>query len=182
MTRALLLNTDWSPLHFITAERAVVLVFKGRAEIVSPGNEPSIWTEYFSSPGPVLNGPPKNYPVPATIRVLNTVHKRWKAPRFRKKVLFNRDGWKCQYCLSELNWSNITIEHIVPQSKGGPTTWTNCVSACRPCNSKKKNRTPEEAGMKLHKQPTIPTALHFWDAMKSTVWHDDWNMLLPERV
>lgn len=187
MTRALLLNADWSPLHFISDWKAVRLLMpdihgKIRAEIVydfSTG-EPAFWEESFTSPGPIPGAPMKKLGVPATLRLRKFVSKKWRAPRFRRKVLFNRDNWTCQYCGVKLHWNNIEIEHIVPSSRGGPTSWLNCVSACKPCNKKKANMTPEEAGMPLLRKPTTPTPLHFWDSMKSDNWHETWNTFLPQ--
>lgn len=181
MLRALLLNADWSPLHFISDWRAVRLLMpdangKIRAEVVHDfqTGEPALWEEAFVSP----NG---SVQVPATLRLRKFVHKRWKAPKFRKKVLFNRDDWKCQYCGTKLFWHNIEIEHIMPSSRGGQTTWTNCVAACKPCNKKKANKTPEEAGMTLLRKPMMPNSLHFWDAAKSDDWHDSWNTFIPQK-
>ena len=174
MKRALLLNSDYTPLHFISDWRAIRLLMNGRAHIVSnfETGVQSVWDEAFTSVSQTIY-------IPATLRLNKYVHKKWKAPRFRKKVLFNRDGWKCQYCGVLLNWANITIDHVLPSSRGGATSWLNCATACRPCNRKKDDRTPEEAGMKLLKKPTNPTALHFWDALKTDCWHDDWNSFIP---
>lgn len=175
MKRALLLNSDWSPLHFISDWRAVRLLMNGRAEIVTDFETglPSVWTDAaFTSPSQKIQ-------VPATLRLHRFVHKKWKAPRFRKKVLFNRDGWKCQYCGVKLNWGNITIDHVLPSSRGGTTSWLNCVTACKGCNKRKDDRTPEEAGMKLAKKPANPSSLHFWDAMKTDCWHANWDVYVP---
>lgn len=173
MKRALLLNADYSPLHFISEDRAVVLVIKGRAEILNvEDNKPSLWSDTFNT------GSNVKIPIPATLRLLNRVNKRWKAPKFRKKVLFNRDGWKCQYCSTKLTRDEATIEHIMPSSRGGHTTWRNCVTACKPCNKRKANRTPDEAGMRLLKPAIEPTTLHFWDAARSSIWHDDWSYFI----
>jgi 5-methylcytosine-specific restriction endonuclease McrA len=179
--RALLLNADWTPLHFISDCRAVLLLLKERAEVVNDfqTGEAAYWNEVFTSPGPSPDAPLKKIQVPATLRLKKFVHKKWKPPRFRKKVLFNRDEWKCQYCGVKLHWHNIEIEHIVPSSRGGKTTWLNCVAACKACNKKKANRTPEEAGMTLLKKPMNPTPLHFWDALNSNSWHDSWNAFIP---
>lgn len=186
MARALLLNADWTPLHFISDWRAVRLLMpdvhgKIRAEVIHDfqTGEPAFWDEAFTSPGVTPTAPLKSIPIPATIRLKKFVHKRWKAPRFRKKVLFNRDGWKCQYCNVKLHWHNIEIEHVLPSSRGGGTTWLNCVSACKPCNKRKANHTPEEAGMPLLKKPAVPTPLHFWDALKSDSWHPSWDTFIP---
>lgn len=172
MKRALLLNADWVPLHFISDWRAIRLVLKGRAEIISVSDGPSVWDETFDTVS-------QRIPIPATLRLMERVNKKWKPPRFRKKVLFNRDNWCCQFCGVKLRWDNVTIDHVMPRSRGGQTTWLNCVTACRPCNRRKDDQTPDEANMKLHKQPSLPTTLHFWDASKSSVWHADWDQLLP---
>lgn len=174
MKRALLLNSDFTPLHFISDFDAITLYYKGRAEIISGvDGSPSVWDETFSSPSTSIQ-------VPATMRLLKRVHKKWRQPRFRKKVLFNRDGWKCQFCSLKLNWETVTIDHVVPSSRGGGTSWSNCVTACKSCNKRKSNRTPDEAGMRLLSRPEPPSSLHFWDVMKSDVWHDDWAIYLPK--
>ncbi len=178
MQRALLLNASWEPLNFITDERAVMLILKGRAEIITNmmGTR-SVWDGLF------FNSISNRFAVPATLRLLNRVNRRWKPPKFRKKVLFNRDGWKCMYCGCDLSWRTAEIEHIVPKSQGGPKSWGNCVAACKSCNKRKANRTPSEAGMRLLRQPKEPTALHFWDVMKCNSWHTDWEMFIskPQR-
>jgi 5-methylcytosine-specific restriction endonuclease McrA len=173
MKRVLLLNASYEALNFISDERAFRLLLKGRAEVVSNihGNR-SIWKDiYFQTTR-------QKFEVPATVRLLTRINRKWKPPRFRKKVLFNRDQWKCQYCNLKLLWNTATIDHVVPSSRGGVTSWTNCVAACKPCNKTKANRTPDEAGLKLAKVPTEPNALHFWDLTKSNSWHIDWSYFL----
>jgi 5-methylcytosine-specific restriction endonuclease McrA len=162
-------------MHFMSDEDAIILFFKGRAEVIAnfQTGMPSEWDEVWSSPSTSIH-------VPATLRLLKRANKKWKAPRFRKKVLFNRDGWCCQYCGTKLHWDSITIDHVQPQARGGQTTWLNCVSACRSCNRRKDCRTPEEAGMKLLKKPTTPTSLHFWDVMRSDSWHADWDTYITK--
>lgn len=73
-----------------------------------------------------------------------------------RRMLFIRDNNTCAYCGSVLPASKLEMEHVVPSSKGGRTSWTNIVSSCRPCNSKKDNKTPAEAGMKLRYVPYVP--------------------------
>lgn len=162
MKRVLLLNSDWSPLHFITDMRAIVLLYSHKAEQVSE------WDDVIKSPSATMN-------LPATIRLVNYITKRWRAPRFKRRALFNRDGWTCQYCGEKLNWSTITIDHITPRSRGGVTSWQNCVSSCSRCNKKKASLTLEEANMRLIKKPTVPQSYHFWNiSVGSDEWHDDW--------
>ena len=175
MKRALLLNADFSPLHFVSDRLAITLFYKGIAEVVpNMDGVPSEWDETFCSPSTKIR-------VPATLRLITRVNKRWKPPRFRKRVLFNRDNWKCQFCGEPLSPTSATIDHVMPSSRGGPTSWVNCVAACKGCNKRKANKTPEEAGMKLMSRPGMPSALHFWDAMRSSAWHEDWNCYLNAR-
>lgn len=176
MKRALLLNASFEPLNFVSDIRAMKLMLKGRAEIVSNmEGKRSIWVGVFFTTAT------KKYEIPATLRLVERVNRRWKPPRFRKKVLFNRDNWCCQYCGMKLNWDSIEIEHVLPSSRGGGTTWKNCVAACKPCNKKKANLTPEEAGMRLLSVPKEPSPLHFWDTARSAVWHDDWGLFIPKK-
>jgi 5-methylcytosine-specific restriction endonuclease McrA len=173
MNRALLLNADYSPLHFTPDIEAFIMVYKDIAEIVELNGKPSVWEDDS------LTSPGRTWPCPATIRLLTRVNKRWKPPRFRKKVLFNRDNWMCQYCRAPLNWTNITIDHVIPRYYNGQTSWKNCVASCKPCNRRKANRTPAEANMPLIKVPTDPSSFHFWDPTNSTKWHEDWEIFLP---
>lgn len=173
MHRALLLNANWTPLHFVSDIDAITLFYKGTAEVITGiDGTPAVWDEVFRSPTTSIA-------VPATMRLIRSINKRWKTPRFRKKVLFNRDDWRCQYCGADLTWSSIEVEHVMPVSRGGSTSWTNCVAACRPCNKRKRNMTPEEAGMPLAKKPAVPSSLHFWDSARSFDWHPSWDAFLP---
>jgi len=175
MRRVLLLNSSYEPLSFISDERAFRLVLKHRAEIVTNYyGKPSVWHDLeFKSPNMI-------FVVPATVRLTHFVVRKWRAPRFRKKVLFNRDNWQCQYCKKDLDWSDATIDHVLPKSRGGVTSWLNCVTSCKSCNKMKANQTPDEAKMLLLNKPALPTPLHFWDVMRSRHWHDDWDdFLMP---
>jgi len=174
MKRSLLLNSNGEPLQFITEVRAIKLILSGRADPQTGATgQYSYWEEEYSSCS-------NSFKLPAVLRLKHYIVRRIdrKPPRFQKRVLFNRDSWSCQYCFEELNYSSITIDHIVPVCKGGPTTWHNCVAACKSCNRKKGGKTLEEAGMKLSKRPVEPSALHFWDLSRSNSWHEDWYMFV----
>ena len=173
MKSALLLNSDWTPLRFVPERRALGLLFRDRAEIVSvDGNSSSTWEDE------IISTISATFRIPATIRLKKYVERKWKPPRFRKKVLFNRDDWKCQYCGLQLQEETVTIDHVLPTSRGGKTSWHNCVTACKQCNKKKANRTPEEAEMRLKVAPMVPTTVHFWNAYRVSEWHEDWSHLL----
>jgi len=173
--RALLLNADYTPLRFISDVEAVIHFYKGTAEVVyGLDGKPAVWNgEFFRSPSTAIE-------VPATMRLINRINKKWKPPRFRKRVLFNRDNWRCQYCGTKLTAATVELEHVMPSSRGGKTTWHNCVAACHACNKRKANKTPDEAGMPLARKPSAPSATHFWDAMKSSHWHDSWESYIPK--
>lgn len=164
----LLLNADWTPLNFVSSIRALNLLFKGRAEVITIGEHPSAWDEVYLSPS-------RAYRIPATMRLLDRVTRMYSTPRFRKRVLFNRDNWQCQYCGINLDYKTITIDHVHPRSKGGGTDWKNCVSACKRCNLKKGSRLLSESGMLLRKAPSIPLMNHFWDVSPTGIWHPDWS-------
>lgn len=174
MKHALLLNADWTPLNFVSDARALRLLFKGRAEVIAFDNTLSEWDEYFGTTS-------RKYKIPATIRLLVRVNRKWKMPRFRKWVLFNRDEWQCQYCGISLDWKTATIDHVKPRSRGGPTSWNNCVTSCKKCNHKKGPKFLTEAGMSLKKKPSDPQPNHFWDITRTTsMWHPDWDVFLSK--
>lgn len=173
--RTLLLNSDWSPLNFVSPVRALNLLLKGRAEVISMGERPSLWNEKLCSPS-------RSYEMPATLRLLERVNRKISTPRFRKWVLFNRDGWQCQYCGVKLEWNNITIDHVTPRSRGGPTTWKNCVASCKKCNWRKGSRTPSEVGMPLRRPPADPKVIHYWEFGSPSSWHPDWTPFLGNDI
>lgn len=179
MKRVLLLNSDWSPLNFVSSIRALNLLFKGRAEVISLGEKSSFWDESITTPT-------RSFDLPATLRLVERVNKKFSPPRFKKRILFNRDGWRCQYCDVELDLRSITIDHVVPRSRGGSTSWKNCVAACRKCNAKKGSRTLLEAGMHLKRPPSEPKITHFWEwesePERHSSWHPDWSLFFKSDI
>lgn len=145
LTRSvLILNGHYEPLTVCHARRALVLVVLGRAEIVES-------SEY------TIRSAVQIWPVPSIIRILRAVrpHRRSAAPT--KKNVLKRDAHRCQYCGSA--HGKMTADHVVPRSQGGSESWRNLVCACASCNRAKGNRTPQQAGMRLLRQPTIPRGI-----------------------
>jgi len=140
MDTVLVLNSDYSPLNVTTLRRGFVLVDKGKAEILKKGE-----TDIITTVG--------NFVRPLVIRLLNYVRYQSKGVTVNRKRIFRRDGHTCGYCGSK---RNLTLDHIVPKSRGGKNTWENMITCCSRCNSKKDNKTPEEAGMKLQLRPYRP--------------------------
>jgi 5-methylcytosine-specific restriction endonuclease McrA len=175
MSKALLLNADYTPMHFISNVRAFLLVHKGRAEIFDSGGRLSVWEDYkIGTTNATMN-------LPATIRLLNRVNRKWQAPRFRKSAVYTRDDWNCQYCGESLGKTSATIDHVQPRSRGGKTSWKNCVASCKYCNRKKANKTPTEANMPLLSVPAEPNPFQFWESARGKEWHDDWYIFLKKK-
>ena len=157
MDKVLVLNSDYTPINVTTVTRGFVLVSKGKAEILKSGENPII-TGYQTFVRPVI------------IRLLNYVRYRVKNLKINRNRIFKRDNHQCVYCGSK---RNLTIDHVVPKSKGGNNTWTNLVTCCSPCNRKKGDKTPEQANMKLQIRPYEPTL--FSDVINpsiSDIWDD----------
>ncbi|MED5353958.1 MAG: HNH endonuclease [Nitrospinota bacterium] len=140
--KSLVLNYSYEPLQFCSARHALIMVFGGRAEELDN-------SDYR------VRTPSSSFAIPTVIRVLKMVQRNRKnGIAFSKKNILRRDNYTCQYC----GKSNqpLTVDHIMPKSRGGKTNWTNVVVACKSCNLKKGNRTPLEIDMKLKKKPVKP--------------------------
>jgi 5-methylcytosine-specific restriction endonuclease McrA len=141
------LNATYEPLNVVSVKRAVVLLLKEKAELVEAA-EAKLRSESFS------------VPVPLVIRLMYFVKipRRISLPVTRRGVL-SRDYYTCQYCGVTPPRKELTIDHVLPRSRGGNTTWENVVTACQKCNGRKGNRTPDEAYMKLRATPQRPRYL-----------------------
>lgn len=143
MRSALVLNVTYEPLSVVPARRAVWLVLSNKAEIVEHD-------------GATVRAEKVVVPAPLVIRLRYMVkvpfHRRTALSR---RAVFLRDGGRCQYCGGAAD----SIDHVVPRSRGGRHEWENVTAACRPCNLRKRDRTPEEAGMRLASEPSSPRAL-----------------------
>jgi 5-methylcytosine-specific restriction endonuclease McrA len=97
--------------------------------------------------------------MPAVVRLLRRIRGRKKAVKFSRINVATRDDFRCQYCGEKQILRKLTYDHVTPRAKGGKTTWENIVMACYPCNEKKQDRTPSQAGMRLRKPPVKPKSL-----------------------
>ena len=144
MAQVLVLNATYEPLSVVSVKRAIVLLLKEKAELIEAA-EARLRSENFSIPRPLV------------IRLVYYVRipRRISLPVTRKTVLA-RDNYSCQYCGAIPPRQNLTMDHVLPRSRGGKTTWENVVTACKKCNGRKGSRTPPEANMKLMSQPKRP--------------------------
>ncbi len=147
MGRVLVLNASFEPLSLISVQRAVILLLREKAEAIETDVSRQLRAERIS------------LPMPLVIRLIHYVPipRRFKVPLTRKTLL-SRDEYTCQFCGTTAG--PLTVDHVLPRSRGGTTSWENCVAACLRCNHRKGNKTPEEAGMHLHRKPTRPDFTH----------------------
>ncbi len=157
----LVLNRYWTPVHVTSVRQAIVLVFTGRAQAVCPLTyAPHSFEDWITRS--VSNGNPRVRAVHFEIEAPEVIvlHLYRRLPPlgvvFNRRNLFRRDRQTCQYCGAKPGGDGLTIDHVIPLSRGGETTWENCVSACHHCNGRKGNRTPREADIRLRRPPTRP--------------------------
>ena len=141
--RTLVLDSTYFPVRIVNWQKAMILLLTGRAEMVTEYNDRRIM------------GVSNSFSLPKILR-LYARHKSDRKVKFSRHNVFWRDSFKCQYCYKIHSGTQLTIDHVLPQSRGGKTTWENVVSACAPCNTKKGNKLPHEANMKLYKKPAQP--------------------------
>lgn len=162
MTRVLVLNSSYLPTGTIGWKKGIKLLFQNKADILE--------TSHYK-----IHTVNTHYTIPAVIRLKNYNNVPFVNYKYCRKNVYKRDKYRCRYCNKFLKNSNeITIDHMVPKSKGGTDSWENTVTSCMKCNHKKKNRTPEEAGMTLLPGRLKPT---YFTALANI--NDTWTKYLP---
>mgnify|MGYP001562689406 FL=1 len=140
----LVLNHSYEPLQVVGWQRAVTLLFQGKAEVIEE-HDTEIHSISFSMR------------IPSVLRMLSMVRLKRRVPvKFTRANIFARDGCKCGYCGDKFSTEELTFDHVVPVTQGGRKEWTNIITACVDCNSRKAGRTPQQAGMRLLKAPKQP--------------------------
>jgi 5-methylcytosine-specific restriction endonuclease McrA len=140
MNQVLVLNSDFTPLNVTSLQKSVKLVLKGKAEVLKENIE-----KILTASGEFVR--------PLIIRLLNYVKFRTKPIKISRHRIYARDNHQCVYCGSK---KSLTIDHVIPRSKGGLNTWTNMVTSCFSCNVKKGDKSLEQSKMKLNSQPYEP--------------------------
>ena len=161
----LVLNLNYVPVNVCTVRRAIVLVAKGKAELLEQRDDEARVRTYNT----YLNAP-------SIIRLVYLVKRPFAPRRLSKKEVFLRDHYTCQYCGQRSQ--HLTLDHVVPRRQHGPHTWDNVVAACGRCNLDKAGRTPEEANMKLRKEPTAPQPNPYRILENRTILKE-WQQYIP---
>ncbi len=146
MSCTLVLNATYEPIQIVSWKRAVRMLFQEKVEVVA---------EYDQE----IRSVSVSIRMPSVLRLLHYVKVRphHNRVKFTRANIYARDGYQCQYCATRLSASELTYDHVLPVARGGPKSWENIVTCCIPCNRKKGNRTPEEAGMKILRAPKAPS-------------------------
>jgi len=161
MRSALVLNASYEPLSVVPARRAACLVLDDKAEMVEHDGT-LIRSESLALPNPLV--------IRLRYMVKVPYHRRTALSR---RAVFARDDHRCQYCGAEAD----SIDHVMPRSRGGEHVWENVTAACRRCNLYKRDRTPDEAGMRLHQVPHAPRELA-WVTVAVTRVPEEWKPYL----
>jgi 5-methylcytosine-specific restriction endonuclease McrA len=151
----LVLNATYEPINVCTVKRAVVLLLKEKAEMI----ERSEWQLHSAS---AEMSRPMVIRLVSYVRIPRDTHRR----KITRRAVFARDDWTCQYCGSR---SNLTVDHVIPRSKGGSSDWENIVASCAPCNRRKGNTLLRHSDMVLRKVPTAPNPHVFIQVASPTI-------------
>jgi 5-methylcytosine-specific restriction endonuclease McrA len=139
--QVLVLNATYEPINVCSLQRALVLVLKKKAEVLEHAARK-------------LRSATASHLQPLVIRLVYFVRvPRHEARKISRRAVFARDGFSCQYCGAG---AHLTVDHVLPRSRGGRSTWENVVTSCSPCNLRKGDRLPAEIGMRLRQKPRAP--------------------------
>ena len=161
----LVLNQNYEPLNICRVRRAVVLLYRDKAEMLENGSG-------------FIHSADRDFPIPSVIRLAFMIKRPYIERKLTRLEIFNRDHYTCQYCGQETR--QLTLDHVMPRYRGGQHTWENVVSACVACNRRKAGRTPAEANMRLIHPPSPPRGNRFFYIPHHYLRiRDEWQKYLP---
>lgn len=160
--RALVLNRSWTAITTTTVRHALVLAYREVAQIICPETyrayEFTDWAELSARDGEAsITTPVLRIRVPEIIVLTRYAGFPKRGVSFSRRNIYRRDDYTCQYCGARPGSELLSIDHVVPRSRGGRSTWENCVLACLSCNKRKANRSLAESGLDLAREPARPT-------------------------
>ncbi len=180
----LVLNRSWQPVHVTTVRRSLCMVFREAARIVCPQTYATYdfasWTEQPITPGaPTIRSPSLAILAPEVVLLRRYNRVPCHEAPFTRRNLFLRDDYTCQYCGKRTGSNLLSVDHVQPRSRGGSTTWENCVLACVGCNARKADQTPKEAGLHLLRAPERPRWTPYLN-LRPSQRMDSWQKFTPE--
>ena len=178
----LVLNRGFAALALTDARRGFTLFFKGHVRAVLPDYTTYAWDEWCEIPVPpdeedVVVTPSLRLKVPRVLQLLSCDRSPRPEVKFSRHNIYARDGSRCQYCGKRFSTSELSLDHVVPLSRGGLTTWENVVCACLKCNVRKGSKSPDDAGMALVRPPVRPKANPLGFLSPHRI-HPDWHNFL----
>jgi 5-methylcytosine-specific restriction endonuclease McrA len=148
MEQTLVLSASYQPLRIVSWQKAITLLFQGKVEVIAVYDRE-------------IRGVTVRVKLPSVLRLLR--HVRIKRPfydvPFSRANVYSRDDHRCQYCGGRFTPGQLTFDHVIPVARGGQKGWDNIVTCCIPCNRRKGDRAPEQAGLSLVRRPRRPAAL-----------------------
>ena len=179
----LVLNRNWQPVGVATVAKALTKVWNESARIVDPADYQQYSWDDWSRLRPAdgeLTIQTRHFPlrVPEVVTLTKYDRLPSNAVTFSRRNVFKRDKFACQYCGAQPGSEELTIDHVLPRAQGGTSSWTNCVLACIDCNSRKADRTPEQARMPLRSQPVRPTWRPLYAARGARI--ESWSRFISE--
>jgi len=183
--QVLVLNRLWQAVNVCSVRRALTLLFEGHAQVVFGHSDGDFKTYNFSEWRDF--SPPHAHAdetvgtisfrirVPRVILLMVFDRLPKKEVKFTRHNIFERDKNMCQFCGRTLDRKDLNLDHVVPRDRNGPTTWENIVCSCIPCNTRKANRTPAEAGMRLIRKPKRPKWRPFVQVNFGAPVHESWK-------
>ena len=182
----LVLNRLWQAVNVCTVDRALTLLFTGHAQVVhQEGDDFNTfsfreWCNFSSAAGmdEMVSTISIRIRIPRIILLVFFDRMPNKEVKFTRQNVFERDKNTCQYCGTKFDRKDLNIDHVVPRQRGGLTTWTNVVCSCIECNSRKANRTPEEAFMRLIRKPKKPRWRPFLEIQFAKSHDHSWRHFL----
>jgi 5-methylcytosine-specific restriction endonuclease McrA len=179
----LVLNRNWQPINVATVARALIMLWNESARVVDPVDYQLYdWNDWSKlvpdGDEPCVQAVRQRYRVPEVVTLTDFDRLPTAAVTFSRRNVFNRDRFTCQYCGKQPGSDALTIDHVVPRAQGGESTWTNCVLACWECNTRKADRTPKQAKMRLRREPVRPVWKPLYSKHASGM--ESWSKFISE--
>jgi len=179
----LVLNRLWQAVNICSVKRAFMLLYQGHAQVVEADSgsfQTMTFDQWFSfsrgyEGADVVSTVSFKIRVPKVILLLFFDRMPKKEVKFMRHNIFERDHNTCQYCGNKFDRKDLNLDHVIPRDRGGETSWENIVCSCVPCNSRKGNRTPPEAGLKLLHKPKRPKWRPMLHLQFSKTRDDSWK-------
>jgi 5-methylcytosine-specific restriction endonuclease McrA len=181
---ALVLNRSWMPVHVTSVRRALCMTVRDVARIVAADTLATYsfieWIRLLDPPTRhFVRAPSLRIPVPEIVLLRAYDRVPCHEAPFTRRNLFLRDDFTCQYCGKRCSSDRLSIDHVMPRSRGGSTTWENCVLACVACNARKADRSPKEVGLRLLRPPTRPRWTPYLN-LRPSQQLDSWQRFAPD--